>query len=292
MFFLWYKCFWSVITQFCFKKFNLCNHPLNIMLIPNKRHPVSNWAPQTTTNWRKLVASKRLTSDSLRISPITFWGKRRAIGFYALENVMLDLVGKDLKQVKLFRNGYVSISCCHLFCFVRKYHVNIIFYAKIKSHTSLFQKWRYHTKRPCSPNLHFFDSFISISSFTSHGKPHHKKDPTQRIHKCLFISIFKIPRDTLRFFWSYLLNSISTHGGRNDFLFLSILSRCRHRAAWPHGPHRCVFWWGFFVSEQTKHPKRKTYSKRYEQVFSVVMPIVARLPDVSQGSEIETCMLC
>lgn len=177
VFFLWYKCFWSVITQFCFKKFHLCNHPLNIMLIPNKRHPVSNWAPQTTTNWRKLVASKRLTSDSLRISPITFWGKRRAIGFYALENVMLDLVGKDLKQVKLLRNGYVSISCCHLFCFVRKYHVNIISYAKNKSHTSLFQKWRYHTKRPCSPNLHFFDSFISISSFTGHANPIIKTTP-------------------------------------------------------------------------------------------------------------------
>ena len=130
------------------------------MLIPDKHHPVSNWAPQTTTNWRKLVASKRLTSDSLRISPITFWGKRRAIGFYALENVMLDLVGKDLKQVKLFRNGYVSISCCHLFCFVRKYRKVIMLKT---NHTHLFSKSEGITQSDRALPIYIF----LIASFTS-----------------------------------------------------------------------------------------------------------------------------
>ena len=88
---LCYSVFGSV-PNFALRNSIYTNILFHIMLstidLPYTPHPVSNWAPQTTTNWKKLVASKHLTSDwtveNVSQSPFgTFKGG--AIGFYVLE---------------------------------------------------------------------------------------------------------------------------------------------------------------------------------------------------------------
>ena len=123
--FLHYKCFWSVITQFCFKRFHLCNHPLNITLIPDKRHPVSQQLGSPNNNkLEKTCCIKAPDLGFVENFSYHLLGQKACNRFLCLRKCHTRLAGKDLKKWNssgMVTSQFHVVTCSVLFRKYRKF---------------------------------------------------------------------------------------------------------------------------------------------------------------------------